>query len=158
MEDAITHWAWLFGLGGLVLVAGLLRYWRYNYSGSSTKVESFNLLQRLETPSARKITVVGMLAVGAFLVIGAGAFRQSTIEDIWDKRSGTGGYSHIFKTTIPIYDDLKSEEASALFDLNQSLLRGTDIIPVRKYDGDEANCLNLHQSMRPPLYGVPKKT
>jgi putative ABC transport system permease protein len=146
-----------FGIGGLVLVTGLLRYWRYSRSLSWAKVDSFNLLRRLEARPARKITVVGMLAVGAFLVIGAGAFKQNSDEDILDKSSGTGGFSHMFKTSLPIYDDLLSEQASELFDLNQSLLRGVSIIPLRKYDGDEANCLNLHQSIRPPLYGVPSE-
>jgi putative ABC transport system permease protein len=143
-----------FGVGGLVLLAGLLRYWRCSSRVALSKINPYNLLRRLETHPVRKITVIGILAVGTFLVIGAGAFRQNPNEHNFAKRSGTGGFSDIIKTTLPIYDDLLSEEAAALFDLNQSLLTGTKIIPVRKFDGDDANCLNLHQSTRPPLYGV----
>ena len=146
-----------FVIGGLVLFAGLLRYWRCSNSASWSRVDSSNLLRRLESRPARKIAVVGILAVGAFLVIGAGAFRQNSDEYKLANKSGTGGFSDIFKMTLPIYDDLLSEEAAALFDLNQSLLSGAFVVPVRKNDGNEANCLNLHQSTRPPLYGVPVK-
>ena len=52
------------------------------------------------------MTVVGMLAVGTFLVVGAGAFRQSPPEQSNDFQSATGGFSYIMKTSLPLYDDL----------------------------------------------------
>jgi len=54
----------------------------------------------------------------------------------------------------PIYDDLNEAESIALFDLNESLLIKSKIIPLRLRDGDDASCLNLNKALRPKIYGV----
>ena len=99
--------------------------------------------------------VVGMLATGAFLVIGAGAFHQKPIEDPLLRESGTGGFSHLLSSSLPIYDDLLGEEARDLFDLKPEILEGVTLVPLRALQGDDASCLNLNQPSSPPLYGVP---
>ena len=99
--------------------------------------------------------VVGMLATGAFLVIGAGAFHQKPAQDPLLRESGTGGFSHLLSSSLPIYDDLLGEEARELFDLKPEILEGVTLVPLRALQGDDASCLNLNQSSSPPLYGVP---
>ena len=92
------------------------------------------------------MTVVGMLSVGTFLVVGAGAFRQSPPEQSNDFQSATGGFSYIMKTSLPLYDDLLRKDASELFDFNTHLFEDVSIVPLRSQDGDDASCLNLYQS------------
>ena len=58
--------------------------------------------------------VVGILAVGSFLVIGAGAFRYPPMIDSQNLKSGTGGFSHIVETSLPLYDNLMGEDAVEL--------------------------------------------
>jgi putative ABC transport system permease protein len=141
-----------FGIGALCLAAGVLRMVRRGRVHGPIKND--DLLVRLDFRSGRKIATAGLLAVGTFLVLGAGAFRQDPLNTSKIRISGTGGFSHIIHTSLPLYDDLLGEEAAELFDLNPSLLEDIEIIPLRNHGGDDASCLNLHQSTSPPLYGL----
>lgn len=143
-----------FATGSMILTAGMARFFRVqnrqNFSPCSEMI-----LQRMQRKPGRKLMVVGMLATGAFLVIGAGAFHQKPVQDPLLRKSGTGGFSHLLSSSLPIYDDLLGEEARDLFDLNPEILEGVTLVPLRALQGDDASCLNLNQSSYPPLYGVP---
>ena len=141
-----------FGIGAMCLAAGVLRMVRFSRARAPKKND--DLLVRLDFRSGRKIATAGLLAVGTFLVLGAGAFRQDPLNTSKIRISGTGGFSHIIHTSLPLYDDLLGAEAAELFDLNPSLLEDIEIIPLRSHGGDDASCLNLHQSTSPPLYGL----
>ncbi|MDG1173259.1 MAG: ABC transporter permease, partial [Opitutales bacterium] len=143
-----------FGVGALVLTAGLVGFFRLHRKGRR-KVHEDKLLLQLDRRIGRKLTVVGILAVASFLVIGAGAFRQKAPVDSSKLDSGTGGFSHILKTSLPLYDDLLGVEAEALFDLDPGIMDGVSLVSLRAQEGDDASCLNLNQAQIPPLYGVP---
>ena len=64
-------------------------------------------------------------------------------------------FSHILKTSLPIYDPLKGKEAVELFDLDEEEIRETTIVPLRTQSGDEASCLNLHNPSRHLFMGSP---
>ena len=145
-----------FCIGFMVLFAGLVRVFRYFANNiNNRKLRDRNLLLNLDYRTGRKITGVGILAVGTFLIVGAGAFRKSQSENTLLTRSETGGFTHIIKTSLPLYDDLMSENARDLYDLNDELLSDVTVVPLRTQAGDDASCLNLHNSSSPPLYGVP---
>ena len=143
-----------FGVGALVLAAGLGEFFRF-HRNTKYNVDEPKFLLQLDRRIGRKLTVVGILSVGSFLVIGAGAFRQKAAEDSSKLDSGTGGFSHILKTSLPLYDDLLGTEAEALFDLDPDIMSGVSLVSIRAQDGDDASCLNLNQAQIPPLYGVP---
>ena len=44
-------------------------------------MEEKNLLDNLDSRMGRKITGVGILAVGTFLIVGAGAFRKRPVRE-----------------------------------------------------------------------------
>ena len=94
------------------------------------------------------------MAAGAFLVVSTGAFRKAPPSSSDDLQSGTGGFSFWGESAVPIYDDLNQEEAINLFDLNRSLLRNTNVVPLRLREGDDASCLNLNKALRPKIFGV----
>ena len=142
-----------FGIGALVVTAGILGVIRV--SKRKTPKKPHDILFHLDFRFGRKVVVVGLLAVGTFLVLGAGAFRQELPQDFQKWRSGTGGFSHIIQTSLPLYDDLLSNEGIELFDLDPNLLKGSQIVSLRTHGGDDASCLNLHKSTSPPLYGLP---
>lgn len=145
-----------FGCGAMVLLGGMIRlFGNQAVAGPIDIRKKKDLLLHLDYRRGRKMTVVGMLAVGTFLVVGAGAFRQSPPEQSNDFQSATGGFSYIMKTSLPLYDDLLSKDASELFDFNTHLFEDVSIVPLRSQDGDDASCLNLYQSKQPPLLGIP---
>ncbi len=145
-----------FGIGALILAGGLLRLFRlYGNRLGIRRRKQANLLENLDYRPGRKITLVGILAIGTFMIIGAGAFKQNKPLDVDTSNAESGGFSHILKTSLPIYDPLKGKEAVELFDLDEEEIKETTIVPLRTQAGDEASCLNLHQSQSPPLYGLP---
>jgi putative ABC transport system permease protein len=145
-----------FGIGALVLSIGLFSFYQSMLSSSACiDSEKKTPLLNIDTSRGRKVVVAGILAMGSFLVIGAGAFRQSPMIDAENSKSGTGGFSHIVEMSLPLYDDLLDEEAVELFDLNPLRLKGLSIVSIRSGSGDDAHCLNLHNSKIPPLHGLP---
>jgi putative ABC transport system permease protein len=145
-----------FGIGALVLGVGLFSFYKSTQRSSACIAsEKNNPLLDVDMNRGRKGVVVGILAVGSFLVIGAGAFRHPLMIDSQNLKSGTGGFSHIVETSLPLYDNLMGEDAVELFDLNPLRLNGLSIVSIRSESGDDAHCLNLHHSKIPPLHGLP---
>jgi ABC-type antimicrobial peptide transport system permease subunit len=147
-----------FGAGGMLLTGGLFlfRSWVGIAVSEETVITKMRQLERrnLGRRSGRAIVTVGSMAAGAFLVVSTGAFRKSADIAPEDKNSGTGGFSFWGESTSPIYDDLNSREAGELFDLNESLMSASSVIPLRVREGDDASCLNLNKALRPRIYGV----
>jgi ABC-type lipoprotein release transport system permease subunit len=147
-----------FGAGGMLLIGGLFlfRSWVGIAVSEETVITKMRQLERrnLGRRSGRAIVTVGSMAAGAFLVVSTGAFRKSADIAPEDKNSGTGGFSFWGESASPIYDDLNSREASELFDLNESLMSASSVIPLRVREGDDASCLNLNKALRPRIYGV----
>ena len=147
-----------FGAGGMLLIGGLFLFRaRLGKAGGEENVitkipqlEQRNLGRR----AGRALVTAGSMAAGAFLVVSTGAFRKSAEVSAESFDSGTGGFSFWGESASPIYDDLNSREASELFDLNDTLLLSSSVIPLRVREGDDASCLNLNKALRPRIYGV----
>ena len=53
------------------------------------------------------------------------------------------------------HEDLNAEEGRKEFRLSDDeRLRDVSIFPIRVREGDDASCLNLNQSLTPPLLGI----
>ena len=92
-----------FGIGALVLGVGLFSFYKSTQRSSACiATEKNNPLLDVDMNRGRKGVVVGILAVGSFLVIGAGAFRHPPMIDSQNLKSGTGGFSHIVETSLPL--------------------------------------------------------
>ena len=104
----------------------------------------------------RSLVTVGVMAAGSFIVVSTGAFRKNAFVSCHEKASGTGGFSFLGETSLPIYDDLNLIAGDDLdpYDLNKSLLGTSKVVPLRIRPGDDASCLNLNKAIRPTLYGV----
>ena len=147
-----------FGAGGLFLVGGLFLF-RSNLGKKEKDEKSLSSLiqinrRNLGRRAGRSLVTVGSMAAGAFLVVSTGAFRKAPPVSPTDLQSGTGGFSFWGKSAVPIYDDLNQDEAINLFDLNKSLLREANVVPLRLREGDDASCLNLNKAIRPEIFGI----
>ncbi len=165
-----------FGAGALVLVAGLgfASGWLLQLSGASVSDPA----RRVESPKRaesethapmtltslavrgcarrrkRSLGTVAMLACGCFLIVSIGVFRLDANHDATKPSSGTGGFSLIGETTMPVVQDLNSKSGREFFALNEGALAGVNFVPFRVREGDEASCLNLNAAQRPRLLGV----
>src|SRR5208283_1247685 len=126
----------------------------------------------------RSLLTAGLLASAAFLVVAVESFRQQPVADFLEKNSGSGGFSLLAESDLPVYQDLNRGQGRQELDdalerefrerpgtdstrLEQQLaeakgiLAQTSIYPLRLRSGDDASCLNLYKPGRPRLLGAP---
>jgi hypothetical protein len=103
----------------------------------------------------RGMATVGMIACGCFIVFSVSAFKEDLTLQAGARRSGTGGFALYGETSVVLHDDLNGVRARKAFRLtDEALLNGVSVVPLRVREGDDASCLNLNQSLEPPLVGV----
>ena len=149
-----------FGVGALLLTGGILCF-RNRLASYASKVGIWRNATDLNRRNAgrrigRSMVTVGVMSAGSFLVVSTGAFRKAPPASLHEKASGTGGFSFLGESALPIYDDLNAiaGQEDDPYDLNASLLAGAKVVPLRVRMGDDASCLNLNKAIRPTLYGV----
>lgn len=103
----------------------------------------------------RSLTIIILLAIGAFTIIITGANRKTFYGEENTRESGTGGFSYWVETTIPLLYDLNTVAGR-----NNSGLENEDIpdevkfIQLFSLDGDDASCHNLNQVQNPQIIGL----
>ena len=151
--------AWFFGAGTLLLAAGvaatrvLLGHVERGGGGGTLTVNMLGVRNSVRR-MGRSLTVVGLLACGAFMVIAVGASRHDPLADVERRSSGTGGFSLYGESTLPVYQDLNTSEGQDAFGIAPDEVSGTRIIAMRVRDGDDASCLNLNKAQQPRILGV----
>jgi putative ABC transport system permease protein len=171
-----------FGVGALVLIAGLLfvRVWfaRLNRSADGSFAQNSvdgsggravrapkdagpgELTQRqlalrnATRRSKRSVATIALLASGTFLVVAIAAFRLDATQDAAQRTSGTGGFALIGESALPVSHDLNTERGRDFFGLNPRTVEGASFVPFRVREGDEASCLNLNKAQNPKVVGV----
>ena len=148
-----------FGAGAMLLLSGIF-YFRH-YLGQKAGLGKKELKDAKELSNrnmgrrtGRSLVTMASMAAGTFLVVSTGAFRKSPPVSPENPSSGTGGFSLIGESALSIYDDLNGAEGRELYDLNETLMRNTQVFPLRIREGDDASCLNLNKAVRPRIYGI----
>lgn len=143
-----------FGGGFLLLMAGLslARQWLRRPRGLAVSLPQIGLRNLARRPS-RSLAVMGMMAGGIFLVTAVNAFRLGA-GDTLAKTSGTGGFTLVGESALPVYEDLNSAAGRDAFGLDEDILQDVRIVPFRVRPGDDASCLNLNRAQKPVLAGV----
>lgn len=156
---ARTSPALFFVIGALCLVSGLglTHAWLVGLANRTGRhrltlwtLSAGNASRR----RGRSTAVVGLLACGTFLVISVGANRYDTLAGAKERASGTGGFALFGETTLPVLQDLNSEEGCNAYGLSRQDLPGVSFVPMRVRQGDDASCLNLNRPQTPNLLGV----
>jgi len=143
-----------FGGGLLLLMAGLslARQWLRRPRGLADSLAQIGLRNLARRPS-RSLAVMGMMAAGIFLVTAVNAFRMSA-GDAARKDSGTGGFTLVGESSLPVYEDLNTQAGRDAFGLDEEIMEGVRVAPFRVRQGDDASCLNLNRAQKPVLAGV----
>lgn len=148
-----------FGAGGLMLVAALA-WIRMRLAALSAPSSPKLSVCRLGCRNAarrpgRSLATAGMLACGCFVVFSVSAMKEDLATQAGERKSGTGGFRLYAESTLAIPHDLNGERGRKEFRLNdRDILDRVSIVPLRLREGDDASCLNLNQSLMPPLLGV----
>lgn len=104
----------------------------------------------------RSLLATTLIALATFLIVLVAAFEVDFSDAAIDKQSGTGGFSLVAESSIPLQYDLGSTTGRAELGLEEELFANTQIFPARLLPGEDTSCLNLYQPTRPRLLGLPK--
>ncbi len=148
-----------FTAGSLLLIAGIAFAWYALRRGASRPDSEQLTLARLGTRNAarrrgRSVATISVLASGVFMVVAVDAFRQRLGTETSARSSGTGGFALLGESSLPVYEDLNTAQGREGFALNEKLLAGVSVVPLRVKEGDDASCLNLNRAVQPRLMAV----
>ncbi len=156
-----------FGAGFLMLIAGIcfvrLLLARIGASAPAGAVRSTGDVASIRGLGIRGATrrpgrglaTTAMLASGVFMVLSVSAMQENLDRQEGEPRSGTGGFELYGESSLAIHEEILGPEGREEYRLrDEDLLEGVSIVPLRVRDGDDASCLNLNQSLTPPLLGV----
>lgn len=174
----------VFFLGGLTWLLGLLwLFWHWLTSDRPLERlgRGWWAIVRLGIRNARRHRyrsqlVCGLLAVASFLLVAVESFRRQPDRDFLSPDGGSGGFSLIIETAIPVITGWQNGNAPEILEHLQrafqrqvdvgtpeerlatarQLLERTHIMSLRQSAGDDASCLNLYQAQRPRMLGVPE--
>ncbi|MDF1810923.1 MAG: FtsX-like permease family protein [Verrucomicrobiales bacterium] len=158
VEGTMTEQGLFFGAGFCFVLAGVCAcslFFRRLEKPSSV-LNSLSALGRQNTVrrKGRSLAVIGLMAAGVFMVTAINSFRLEGERGANRRDSGTGGFTHVGESTLPIYEDLNSEAGRKKYGLENFDSGSFTIIPFRVSDGEDASCLNLNRAQRPRLMGV----
>lgn len=106
----------------------------------------------------RSLLCIALIASATFIIVTVEAFRRTDRSGPGYRQSGTGGFSLVAESLLPIQDDLDSPSG------RESLNLSSDDLPAladlafsafRLRPGDDASCLNLYQPSSPRILGAP---
>ncbi|MDB4435984.1 FtsX-like permease family protein [Akkermansiaceae bacterium] len=142
----------LGGFGLLFIGLGIFRK-RLTKTHSLDELDSSALAKvNLSRRATRSLTVVGVLAAGAFLVLSVTAFRKNGGTNWQEQSSGAGGYAWWVETTNPVNRPADSEGEVAWFNLPTE-----GVVPFRIGAGDNVDCFNLNSTGQPQILAVDSK-
>jgi ABC-type lipoprotein release transport system permease subunit len=154
-----------FGSGALMLTAGLAAVWAWMRGTRRGTVGGHGglALGRLGVRNAarhpvRSLLTAGLLASAAFLIVAVESFHRDPGADFFTQKGGSGGFTLLAETDVPVYENLATPEGRDKLDFSDqdsAALNDVPIFAFRLRAGEDASCVNLYQPRRPRLLGVP---
>jgi ABC-type lipoprotein release transport system permease subunit len=154
-----------FSSGAFLLTASLAAAWAWMRGSRQGRMSGQGgpALARLGIRNAarhpvRSLLTAGLLASATFLIIAVESFHRDPGRTFFERNSGSGGFSLLAESDVPIFQDLNSAKGRDELNLPQtaeSALHDVRFYPLRLRAGEDASCLNLYQPRRPRLLGVP---
>jgi ABC-type lipoprotein release transport system permease subunit len=165
VQDVDMKAGTFFGGGSLLLIAGLAAAWAWmrwpqkGHVGGHGGIALGQLgVRNASRHPVRSLLTAGLLASAAFLIVAVESFHRDPTQDFFDQNGGSGGFTLLAQTDVPVYQDLatpKGRDQLAFPDADSAALRDIPIASFRVRAGDDASCLNLYQPRRPRLFGAP---
>jgi hypothetical protein len=148
--------------GGVLLLVGLLicqSSWLRRTEGAGLHGTGWWPLSRLGFRNAssrpgRSVLCIALIASAAFIIVAVDAFRHREGASALERKSGSGGFSLIAESLLPIVHDPSTEdgkEALNLASTSDSPLTDVSFERFRVRPGDDASCLNLYQPRNPKV-------
>ncbi len=103
---------------------------------------------------SRSVLCIALIASAAFIIVSVDAFRKDIGATSLDPKSGTGGYSLMAESLLPIVHDPNSQQGREELFLTDSEFANVRLTRFRLRPGDDASCLNLYAPRDPRVLGA----
>ena len=153
--------AGFFGGGLLLLLASLTLCWAWISRRPGGETSGRWSLSQVGYRNAayrpgRSVLCIALIAFAVFIIVAVDAFRREGEADPTERASGTGGYTLLAKTLLPIVHDPSSPAGQAELFIDDLFRDGEALADVslarfRLRPGEDASCLNLYQAKDPRL-------
>lgn len=150
-----------FGAGSLLLIAALsLCGWWLRRGERSRMISGGRLalarigFRNATTRPGRSLLSIALIAAATFIIVSVEAFRRSDQAIDLNPRSGTGGFTLVAESLLPIVHNPDLPEGREELGLPPEL-KDIHITRFRLRQGDDTSCLNLYQPRNPRVLGVP---
>jgi len=91
----------------------------------------------------RSMLSAGLVCCAIFIIVAVAASRKNFDEDSLAKNSGTGGFSLVAQSNIPLHHDLNTTAGLAELGFAEEdidSLAGVHFFPMRMLPGEDASC------------------
>ncbi|HUS79853.1 MAG TPA: ABC transporter permease, partial [Armatimonadota bacterium] len=162
LAGAIPAETAFFIIGTALLVAGLsgasLALGRAMRVGRAASADALLAVRNAAAGRGRSLLVIGLLAAAAFVVVAVAAnSRNFSALDVTSKRSGTGGFSLLATSSIPLPYDFGTPEGRAALGFppeDEQVFEGVQTISLLASPGEDMSCLNIARPSHPRVLGI----
>ena len=150
-----------FGAGLSLLCAMLafswawLQTWPRHHTGSLRSVIQIGFRNTTARPG-RSVLCIALIASAAFIIVAVDAFHRESNDADLGPQSGTGGFTLLAESLLPIVHDPSTKDGLDVLDLIDlyeagGQLSGVSLARFRLRPGEDASCLNLYQAKDPRI-------
>lgn len=145
--------------GGAMLLITIVILWKNYFSFKSDRNSSFKIRSDISkkyfsfNPSSATAPVL-FIAAGIFTVYITSSNKLNFSQKEAGRSGGTGGYILWCENAIPVKEDLNSLTGKKALGLDDNALSSLYYVGMKKYNGNDASCLNLNHIKVPPVIGV----
>ena len=153
-----------FFIAGVLLLIAVVRFWYDRMrSDKQTTITASGLwsIVRLGFRNAaarpgRSALCIALIASATFIISAVDAFRRDGgAVTLLDRQSGTGGYSLLGESLLPIVNDPQTDSGREALNLSgEQLTSQINIERFRLRPGDDSSCLNLFRPTNPRILGA----
>jgi len=151
-----------FGIGAALMVAGLagasLGLGRIMRLRDAAGSHSLLAVRNAAAARGRSLLVIGLLAAATFIIVAVAAnSRDFSDLDVTSKSSGTGGFSLLATSSIPLPYDFGTAEGRAALGFSrddEAIFEGVRTISFLASTGEDISCLNIARPHHPRVLGV----
>ncbi|HKQ48161.1 MAG TPA: FtsX-like permease family protein [Phycisphaerae bacterium] len=152
-----------FGSGAALLLSFLAGLWLWftreppPHHGSADFTRLTLAARSASRRPGRSLLAAGLVACATFVIVAVGASRSVPGESESAKESGTGGFSLVAESVVPLPYDLGSADGRATLGLSEEtnrVLSNAPIVAFRAASGDDTSCLNLYKARQPRILGA----
>ena len=158
-SGSLSQVAGFFGAGTLLIVASLGYLWTrfanrsaHLIAGTGSWAVSRLGFRNVSYRPGRSLLCVALIASTTFIIVAVDVFRRDDRHTSMNPKSGTGGFSLLAESLIPLTWDPNAVEGKESLGIDdEPILANVLFSSLRVRPGEDASCLNLYRPQNPRI-------